>query len=141
MSHPKTQDPHISWPGNVHQIGMKGTELSDHPVPIPAEQGIAIQIMVQPERRQTSLQLERGEGLLTGNPRLGATVNAKERKLLPPCKCGELPAQRGNAVGFMERIGEEGDAQRLRQYEFLASERIRKSPSTADASLRLGPFI
>jgi hypothetical protein len=42
-------------------------------------------------------------------------VNAKKRKLSMLGKSGELPAERGNAVGFMERVGEERDAEWLRQ--------------------------
>src|SRR5437660_3013295 len=115
MSDPKTQDPHIPWPRNVHQIRVEGAELSDHPVPIAAEQWVAVQIMVQRECSHTSLQLQCGEGLLAGHLRLSATMNGKERKLLALSKRGKLPANSSYPVSFMECIGEESNAKRSRQ--------------------------
>src|SRR5579864_4552437 len=121
MSHPKTQNSHVSRTCNVHQIGLKGAELSEHPVLIPAEQGVAIEFVVQRECSRTSLQLQRGERLLAGNLRASATVGAKKWQLLALGKCSEFPAQRGYTVSFMERIREKRDAQRWRQYGTPAS--------------------
>jgi hypothetical protein len=104
----------------VHQIHAKGAEFSDYPVLIPAEQGVTIEFMIQRECSQTPLELQWGERPLAGNLRSNATVEAKERKLLPLSKCGEFPAKRGYPVSFMERIGEERDAQRYRQCRTLA---------------------
>src|SRR5579862_729337 len=112
MSDPKTQDSHISWPRNMHQIGLERAKLIDHAVPIPDQQGVTVEVMIKRERSQTSPQFHRGEGSPAGHLRAIAAVDAKERKVPALSKCGEFPAKCGQPVRFMERIREERDAHR-----------------------------
>src|ERR1700730_12487737 len=105
----------------MHQIRVKGAKLSNYPVPVSAKQGVAIEVVVQRKRSQTSPQLQRGAGALAGHLRSGATVDAKEWKLCALSKCGKFPPNGGDPVSFMERIGEERDAQRYSQWGTLAS--------------------
>ena len=105
----------------MHQIRVKGAKLSNYPVPISAKQGVAIEVVVQRKRSQTSLQLQRSEGPLAGNLRSSATVDAKEWKLFALSKCGKLPAKRSYPISFMERIGEKRDTQRYSQWGTLDS--------------------
>src|SRR5258708_5378015 len=102
MSDPKTKDPHISWPRYVHQVRLKWAKLSYHPIPISAQQRIAIEVVVHRESSRASLQLQRGERLLLDCPRSCAAVNAEKGKLLALGKRGEFPAQRGDAIRLME---------------------------------------
>jgi hypothetical protein len=57
MRGPKSQDPEIPWPGDVHQVGSEQSELIGYPILIPAQQRVAAEFVVNWERRQASLQL------------------------------------------------------------------------------------
>jgi hypothetical protein len=76
----------------VYQIRLKRAELSDHPVPISAKQGIAVEVVIQWKFSDTSFQFQRGDGFLPADARFAPAVDAKEGKLLLPRVGGELAA-------------------------------------------------
>ena len=76
----------------MNQVRPELPELIDHPLPVPAEQGIAVQVLIERERSPASIQLQCGHGTpATGSP-LGAGVDTAEGKLLMFGEIGELAA-------------------------------------------------
>jgi hypothetical protein len=67
-------------------------ELIDYPLPVSAEQGIALQVFIEREGGPASVQLQCGHGTLaTGSP-LSAGMYAAERKFTIAGEADELAA-------------------------------------------------
>jgi hypothetical protein len=77
-------------------------KASRHQVLKPAEQGVAVQIVIQRERRQASLQLKCCDVFLSDHPGLCSAVNTKEGEVLALGKRGEFPADSRYSVRLME---------------------------------------
>jgi hypothetical protein len=76
----------------MDQVGLEFFELIDYPLPVPAEQGIALQVLIEREGGPAPIQLQRSHGTLaTGTP-LRTGMDGAERKLTMAGEADELAA-------------------------------------------------
>jgi hypothetical protein len=86
----------------MHDIRLKRLDFSEHPIFVPAQQGVAIEIMVQRKRGEASFQFQGGESLLADRFSPRTAMNAKKRVLSSLSKRSKLAAECGYTVGFAE---------------------------------------
>lgn len=115
MRNPKPQDPHISRSGYMDHIGPKRLNLSEHPISISVEKRIAIEVMVEGKRSESTFQFQCSKRHFLTYVGSRTRVYAKERGLPPLGKRRQLTAQRAHTVRFTEGIREQRNSQRPRQ--------------------------
>jgi hypothetical protein len=111
VGNPKAQYADIARAGDVDEVRFKAAHLLGHPLLVPAQKGIAGEIVIQRKRRRTAFHFYRREGLPAVGRCSGAAAHTKKREFATACECGELPAERRNAIGLSEAIGEKSNAQ------------------------------
>src|ERR1700676_3710902 len=78
LGYPQAKHPKIPRAGYMNQVRPELLELINYPLPVPAEQGIALQVFIQRERSPASIQFQCDHGTpATGSPRR-ADVNRTE---------------------------------------------------------------
>ena len=137
VRHPKTQDPHIAWPGDVYQMRVKRPHLRRYPILVAAQKGVAGQIVVHRKCRRTAFDLHLRERWLTNDLGSRPAMDTQERKLPAIGKGGELPAERSYSVGLAEAIGEESDAKWRNQQVVPQAKSAGTLFPTSGTSLRL----
>jgi hypothetical protein len=76
----------------VNEIGLEFFELADYPLPVPAEQGIALQVLIEREGGPASLQFQCCHGTLATGSSLRAGMDAAEGQLPLEGETSELAA-------------------------------------------------
>jgi len=88
--YPETKDAKIAWAGDMNQIRAELQESIDQPVPVPAEQGIAVQVPIEPEGSPASVQLQGNHRIPATDSPFGTGVYAAKWKLPMFGEGGEL---------------------------------------------------
>ena len=97
----------------MDQVRAKCPELLHHPIPVAAEEWIAVKFLVDCEG-ETTFQFDGGNRIDPADSGFRAAMDAAKRQSPALCERRKLAAHGSHAVEFVETITEQSDSERFR---------------------------